>query len=86
MSLPAANGQSHVHCVSQAVSSGNRSARRVPPTLDHMLRSSAQEYNDTMLTVYMASVTKGLSALHDVIDKFNTAYDRFGPQRRRGGV
>jgi hypothetical protein len=44
-----------------------------------------QEYNDTMLTVYMASVTKGLSALHDVIDKFNVAYDRSGPQRRRGG-
>lgn len=59
--------------------------RHVPPTPDHVLRASAQEYNDTMLTVYMASVTKGLSALHDVIDKFNTAYDRSGPQRRRGG-
>ena len=59
--------------------------RHVPLTPDHVLWSSAQEYNDTMLTVYMASVTKGLSALHDVIDKFNTAYDRSGPQRRRGG-
>lgn len=44
-----------------------------------------QEYNDTMLTVYMASVTKGLSAVHDVIEKFNVAYDRSGP-RRRGGL
>lgn len=44
-----------------------------------------QEYNDTMLTVYMASVTKGLSAVHDVIEKFNVAFDRSGP-RQRGGV
>jgi COP9 signalosome complex subunit 6 len=43
------------------------------------------EYNDTMLTVYMSSVTKGLSATHDVIEKFNIAYDRTNP-RRRGGL
>ena len=46
--------------------------------------SHAQEYNDTMLTIYMASVTKGLSTVHDVIEKFNIAYDRSGPRRRQG--
>jgi Maintenance of mitochondrial structure and function len=60
-------------------------AYHVLHTHDWMSWLFAQEYNDTMLTVYMASVTKGLSALHDVIDKFNVAYDRSGPQRRRGG-
>lgn len=43
------------------------------------------EYNDTMLTVYMSTVTKGLSSVHDIIERYNTAYDRSGPRSRRGG-
>jgi len=43
---------------------------------------SLTESTDTMLTIYMAAVTKGLSAVHDVVERYNVAYDRQGPRRR----
>ncbi len=38
-----------------------------------------------MLTIYMAAVTKGLSATNDVVERCNLAYDRQG-QRRRSSI
>ncbi len=46
--------------------------------------AGSQEHLDTMLTIYMAAVTKGLSSVHDVVERYNVAYDRQGPRRRAG--
>jgi len=40
------------------------------------------EYNDTLLVAYLATITKGTNATNELIDKFNTTYDR--QNRRRG--
>ncbi|KAK3013344.1 hypothetical protein RJ639_008337 [Escallonia herrerae] len=40
------------------------------------------EYNDTLLISYLAMFTNCASTMNDLVDKFNTAYDR---QSRRGG-
>ncbi|KAL0328623.1 UNVERIFIED_CONTAM: COP9 signalosome complex subunita [Sesamum calycinum] len=41
-----------------------------------------QEYNDTLLITYLAMFTNCSSTMNELVDKFNTAYDRQG---RRGG-
>jgi len=41
------------------------------------------EYNDALLTTYLATITKGTNASNDLIDKFNVSYDR---QSRRKGL
>ncbi|RDX87758.1 COP9 signalosome complex subunit 6a, partial [Mucuna pruriens] len=40
------------------------------------------EYNDTLLISYLAMLTNCSSAMNELVDKFNTAYDRHS---RRGG-
>ncbi|KAF8014955.1 hypothetical protein BT93_H0678 [Corymbia citriodora subsp. variegata] len=40
------------------------------------------EYNDTLLITYLAMLTNCSSTMNELIDKFNTAYDRHS---RRGG-
>ncbi|XP_022848342.1 COP9 signalosome complex subunit 6a-like isoform X3 [Olea europaea var. sylvestris] len=40
------------------------------------------EYNDTLLISYLAMFTNCSSTMNELVDKFNTAYDR---QSRRGG-
>ncbi|CAM6033129.1 unnamed protein product [Sphagnum compactum] len=40
------------------------------------------EYNDTLLMTYLATITKCSSNMNELVDKFNTAYDK---QNRRGG-
>ncbi|KAL5055103.1 hypothetical protein RYX36_035785, partial [Vicia faba] len=40
------------------------------------------EYNDTLLISYLAMLTNCSSAMNDLVDKFDTAYDR---HTRRGG-
>ncbi|OAY59149.1 COP9 signalosome complex subunit 6a [Manihot esculenta] len=40
------------------------------------------EYNDTLLITYLAMFTNCSSTMNEVVDKFNTAYDRHS---RRGG-
>ncbi|PON47178.1 JAB1/MPN/MOV34 metalloenzyme [Parasponia andersonii] len=40
------------------------------------------EYNDTLLITYLAMFTNCSSAMNELVDKFNTAYDRHS---RRGG-
>ncbi|KAK4753094.1 hypothetical protein SAY87_021892 [Trapa incisa] len=40
------------------------------------------EYNDTLLITYLAMLTNCSSTMNDLVDKFNTAYDRVS---RRGG-
>eukprot|EP00898_Chlorokybus_atmophyticus_P006793 jgi/Chlat1/7114/Chrsp57S06799 len=42
----------------------------------------ATEYNDTLLTSYLASMTKGTSLTNELVEKFNIAYDK--QYRRRG--
>jgi len=40
------------------------------------------EYNDTLLMAYLAMITNCSSTMNELIDKFNTAFDK---QSRRGG-
>lgn len=40
------------------------------------------DYNDTLLTIYLACMTKGVSAANDIVEKFSVAYEKGG--RRRG--
>jgi COP9 signalosome complex subunit 6 len=40
------------------------------------------EYNDTLLITYLAMLTNCSSTMNELVEKFNTAYDR---QNRRGG-
>eukprot|EP01087_Luapelamoeba_hula_P003084 TRINITY_DN12905_c0_g1_i1.p1 TRINITY_DN12905_c0_g1~~TRINITY_DN12905_c0_g1_i1.p1 ORF type:complete len:323 (-),score=60.05 TRINITY_DN12905_c0_g1_i1:143-1111(-) len=39
------------------------------------------EYNDALLVTYLSTITKGTSVINDLVDRYNTAYDRQG----RGG-
>jgi len=41
-----------------------------------------QQYNDTLLVTYLATMTKGTNSINDLIDKYNTAFER--QSRRRG--
>ncbi|GLC51813.1 hypothetical protein PLESTB_000551200 [Pleodorina starrii] len=45
-------------------------------------REYLTEYNDTMLTLYLAAMTRGTHVANEVVDKFCLAYDKAG--RRRG--
>ncbi|PNW76505.1 hypothetical protein CHLRE_11g467647v5 [Chlamydomonas reinhardtii] len=49
---------------------------------DAFNREYLTEYNDTLLTLYLASMTRGTHAANEVVDKFCLAYDKAG--RRRG--
>lgn len=40
-----------------------------------------QEYNDTLLSTYLSTITKGVHTLNEIVDKFNMAYEK--PSRRR---
>jgi len=40
------------------------------------------EYNDALLVTYLSSITKGASVINELVDRYNTAYDRHS--RRRG--
>lgn len=44
-----------------------------------------QEYNDALLTVLLASMTKGSQSMLEVVDKYNVAYDYKAKGRARGG-
>ncbi|GIL60036.1 hypothetical protein Vafri_14657 [Volvox africanus] len=45
-------------------------------------REYLTEYNDTLLTLYLAAMTRGTHIANEVVDKFCLAYDKAG--RRRG--
>lgn len=53
-----------------------------PPT--HTCVPVLQEYNDTLLTLYLASMTRGTHLANEVVDKFGLAYEK--ASRRRGGA
>jgi COP9 signalosome complex subunit 6 len=38
--------------------------------------SFLREYNDTLLVTYLATITKGMNLINDVIDKFNLTYEK----------
>jgi len=54
------------------------------PTIDgdSFTQEFLNEYNDTLLSTYLSSITKASNALNELIDKFNVTYDR--NTRRRG--
>jgi len=54
------------------------------PTIDgdSFTQEFLNEYNDTLLSTYLSSITKASDALNELIDKFNVTYDR--NTRRRG--
>jgi len=39
------------------------------------------DYNDSLLVIYLASITKGTAVLNDLIDRFNLAFEK-GTRRR----
>jgi len=39
------------------------------------------EYNDALLITYLASITKGTNTTNELIDKFNSTYDRHSRRR-----
>jgi len=41
-----------------------------------------KEYNDVLLVTYLASITKGTSAINELVEKYNITYERH--TRRRG--
>lgn len=45
----------------------------------------AQEYltdfNDTLLAIYLASMTKGVNACNEIVDKFSLAYEKSSRRR-----
>ncbi|KAK9829883.1 hypothetical protein WJX72_008457 [[Myrmecia] bisecta] len=41
-----------------------------------------KEYNDSLLTILLSSITKGSYTVNEIVDKFNIAYDKSA--RRRG--
>jgi len=41
-----------------------------------------KEYNDVLLVTYLAGITKGTSAINDLVEKYNITYERH--TRRRG--
>jgi len=43
-----------------------------------------KEYNDVLLVTYLAGITRGTSSINELVDKFNTAFERQG--RRRGYI
>lgn len=49
---------------------------------DGFNREYLVEYSDTLLTLYLAAMTRGTHAANEVVDKFTLAYDKAG--RRRG--
>ncbi|KAK9015093.1 hypothetical protein V6N11_006216 [Hibiscus sabdariffa] len=57
--------------------------RRIPATESEKFQDDfLMEYNDTLFVTYLATFTNCSSTMNDVVDKFNTAYDRHS---RRGG-
>ncbi|GKU91647.1 hypothetical protein SLEP1_g5489 [Rubroshorea leprosula] len=58
-------------------------ARRLPAIESEKFQDDfLMEYNDTLLITYLAMITNCSSAMNELVDKFNTAYDR---NSRRGG-
>lgn len=41
-----------------------------------------QDYNNTLLVTYLGSITKGMGSINELIDKYNSAFDKHS--RRRG--
>lgn len=39
------------------------------------------EYNDTLLLIYLASVTQGTNRISELVDKFNLAFDKHARRR-----
>lgn len=39
------------------------------------------DYNDTLLAIYLASITKGVAAANDIADKFSIAYEKSSRRR-----
>ncbi|XP_010263068.1 PREDICTED: COP9 signalosome complex subunit 6a [Nelumbo nucifera] len=57
--------------------------RRLPAIESGKFQDDFQmEYNDTLLITYLAMLTNCSSTMNELVDKFNTAYDRHS---RRGG-
>uniref|UniRef100_A0A7S0N1E2 COP9 signalosome complex subunit 6 n=1 Tax=Pyramimonas obovata TaxID=1411642 RepID=A0A7S0N1E2_9CHLO len=53
------------------------------PTVDtkQFKQEFLMEYNDALLMVYLASMTKGTAAINDLADKFNTAFEKHSRRR-----
>ena len=49
----------------------------------HVHCTRTQDYNNTLLVSYLGCVTKGMGSINELIDKYNSAFDR-GHSRRRG--
>jgi COP9 signalosome complex subunit 6 len=48
---------------------------------DNFKQEFLEEYNDTVLLTYMATIMKASSSVNELIDKFNLTYDKHGRRR-----
>lgn len=48
---------------------------------DHFKQEFLDEYNDTMLLTYLATIMKASATVNELIDKFNLTYDKHGRRR-----
>ena len=78
------NGQTYPNCSDHELLRQIKSLCARLPALDssRFNEEFLCDANDTLLVTYMATITKGTSAINDIIDKYNTAYDKHS--RRRG--
>jgi len=44
------------------------------------------EYNDALLVTYLSSITKGASVINELVERYNTAYDRHSRRGRSFGL
>mmetsp|Transcript_3729 Transcript_3729/g.13352 ORF Transcript_3729/g.13352 Transcript_3729/m.13352 type:complete len:331 (-) Transcript_3729:984-1976(-) len=57
--------------------------RRLPAmNSDQFQQDFLTDYNDTLLVTYLASITKGTSAVNELVEKFNVALDPLKSRRR----
>ncbi|KAK9787263.1 hypothetical protein WJX73_001466 [Symbiochloris irregularis] len=70
----------------QLVRQASSLVRRLPAVKSaEFSKDYMTEYNDALLTVLLASMTKGSQSMLEVVDKYNVAYDYKAKGRARGG-
>jgi len=88
------NLSAYIHAVEKGEIPADHSLLRQVATLCNLLpaidtssfkEEFTNEYNDTLLVTYLASITKGTSITNELVDRYNVAYDRQS-RRGRGGL
>lgn len=56
------------------------------PTIDtpNFKQEFLSEYNDALLVTYLSTITKGASIINELVERYNTAYDKHHRRSRQG--